>query len=278
MPSTSRGPGRENEAAASTASTRSGAERLDLVAVVERLGERLVGVEPARHHHDDLGARGGDLPQLATRDLRPGSPSGPCRPPPRSSRAPSGRRRRAGRATPAQRRAGAGHAAPPSRTASIRAASSSRSRTPRSRAPAASARRTASSSTSVRVSGSSEITSGWLGEPAGDRADVVVGDRAHRAQCLGDDQVDVEAGERLLVELVQGAALGGHLTHRGVDLARREPLRITLRVSRGRVVASGGWSHSCVTATTSSPSPSSNSISVAEGTRLAIRIRTDYAI
>src|SRR3954454_19878397 len=43
------------------------------------------------------------------------------------------------------------------------------------------------------------------------------------------------------------------------------------RVMRGSSVASGGQSHSWVTAITSSPRPSANSVSVAEGTRDTIR-------
>src|SRR3954447_25346556 len=47
---------------------------------------------------------------------------------------------------------------------------------------------------------------------------------------------------------------------------------MTLRVSLGRRSASAGKSHSCVTATTRSPRPRANSDSVADGTRLAIRM------
>ena len=50
---------------------------------------------------------------------------------------------------------------------------------------------------------------------------------------------------------------------------------MTLRVRRARVSASGGKSHSWVTATTESPAPSAKSISVADGTRLAIRMGTN---
>src|SRR5687767_14383419 len=49
------------------------------------------------------------------------------------------------------------------------------------------------------------------------------------------------------------------------------PSGISLRVSRGRSSAAEGQSHSCVTATTSSPRPSAKSASVADGTRLATR-------
>src|SRR5215203_5907586 len=46
----------------------------------------------------------------------------------------------------------------------------------------------------------------------------------------------------------------------------------TSRVTCGSSSAAGGKSHSCVTPTTSSPSPSANSSSVAWGTRLTMRI------
>ncbi len=60
-------------------------------------------------------------------------------------------------------------------------------------------------------------------QPLGDRADVVVGDRAHRAQRLGDDQVGLELREAVLVQLVDGAALLRQLAHRAVDLRGRQP-------------------------------------------------------
>src|SRR5919202_5532283 len=50
------------------------------------------------------------------------------------------------------------------------------------------------------------------------------------------------------------------------------PGPMTSRVTLGRSSASGGWSHSCVTAVTSSPSPRANNISVADGTRETIRM------
>ena len=47
---------------------------------------------------------------------------------------------------------------------------------------------------------------------------------------------------------------------------------MTSRVTFGSSSASGGWSHSWVTAVTSSPTPRANSISVADGTSDTIRI------
>ncbi len=59
--------------------------------------------------------------------------------------------------------------------------------------------------------------------PLGDRADVVVGDGADRAQRLGHDQVGRERLQHALVELVDRAALLGQLAHGAVDLVRRQP-------------------------------------------------------
>ena len=83
----------------------------------------------------------------------------------------------------------------------------------------ASASRTRSSSTSPRRLGVERDHARARLEPRGDRADVVVGDGADRAQRLGDDQVGLEVGERGLVELVERLAPPGDLAHAGVDLA-----------------------------------------------------------
>ena len=55
------GRGARSSAAASTATTRRGAERRELVGVVVGLRVRALGVVAARHHDDDLGPRRGDL-------------------------------------------------------------------------------------------------------------------------------------------------------------------------------------------------------------------------
>ena len=59
-------------------------------------------------------------------------------------------------------------------------------------------------------------------EPLGDRAHVVVRDRADGAQRLGDDQVGLQAPQGGLVELVDRAALLGQRAHGAVDLVRRQ--------------------------------------------------------
>ena len=82
-----------------------------------------------------------------------------------------------------------------------------------------------------------------------------------------------ERAQELGVELVDRVAGGGALAHRRVDLARRSrPAGSTSRVARGSARAAAGWSHSWVTAISSSPRPSAKQSSVAWGTRLTIRI------
>ena len=58
--------------------------------------------------------------------------------------------------------------------------------------------------------------------------DFVVGDRADRAQLLGDDQVGLQLAQELGIELVDGALAGDRGAHGGVDLARRQALRQTV--------------------------------------------------
>ena len=122
----------------------------------------------------------------------------------------------------ARRRAAAAHPRPPSEQRSTRNSSSLRRCSPRSGTPHSAPSRTRSASTSSRVSGSSESTSGSPGRRARDRAHVVVGDGAHGAEGLGHDQVRLEPFELFRVEPVDRLALGGELAHGGVDLAGRE--------------------------------------------------------
>ena len=60
-------------------------------------------------------------------------------------------------------------------------------------------------------------------EPLRDGADVVLGDGAHGAERLGDDQVRLQVLQLALVELVDRAALLGELAYRAVDLRGLEP-------------------------------------------------------
>ena len=60
-------------------------------------------------------------------------------------------------------------------------------------------------------------------DPLRDLDDVVVGDRADRAQRLRDDQVGLQRAQPLLVERVDRLALLGQLAHRAIDLGGREP-------------------------------------------------------
>ena len=65
---------------------------------------------------------------------------------------------------------------------------------------------------------------GGARQARGDRANVVVGDGADRAERLGDDQVGALGGKRLLIELVERIAGADQLPHPGVDLRRLEAL------------------------------------------------------
>ena len=87
----------------------------------------------------------------------------------------------------------------------------------------------ASPSTSPTVCGSSEITCGLARDLLGDRAHVVVGDRADRAQCLGDDQVGLELVQRVGVELVDRLAGERALLDGRVDLRRSSARRAARR-------------------------------------------------
>jgi hypothetical protein len=57
-----------------------------------------------------------------------------------------------------------------------------------------------------------------------DLADVVIGDGAHRAQRLGDDQIGGQLAERLGVELIDRFTGERALLDRGIDLRRGEPV------------------------------------------------------
>ena len=188
-----------------------GAERF------ERVADRSPARAPRRrtrpHGIDDdhVRARRGDLlPGDGPRAASPAPPSDVgAAGQRRSSPAPSGRRRTAGRATRGRPRAGRGA---PATASPRRARSGARAR------PAAAASSGDPGGVAERDDvvehvrerlGSSEITSRAARQPSGDRPHVVVGDGAHRAHRLGDDQVDVEARERRLVELVERPALAG---------------------------------------------------------------------
>ena len=60
-------------------------------------------------------------------------------------------------------------------------------------------------------------------DPLRDRAHVVIGHGADRAERLRHDQVRRERLQRMLVELVDRAALLGELANRAIDLVRRQP-------------------------------------------------------
>ena len=170
-----------------------GAERGQPLALLHRLRRRLLRVVAAGHRDDHLGGGGLELgPVRRARLLARGARARPRRPRARSSAGPSGRRRRSGRATRARPRAGARRLRPPARPPrSARPHPRQAPRRPR-RTPAACASRGTSASTSPRVVGSSEITSGCGGQPVGHRPHVVERDRADLADRLRHDQVHVE--------------------------------------------------------------------------------------
>ena len=219
--------------------------------------------------------RGGGhlLPSHGSRALARARRGRRCRPRPRSSPAASGRRNRAGRATrsprPARarrRRSRPDRLDPRLELGAQAAPGRRRRRTPR---PAS----TASSSTSPSREGSSESTRGRVGSRAAIATTSSAGDRADRADLLGDDQVDVESSSSVAVERVERLARADPLANRGVDLggveagrdqAPRQPRQRPRPRPDGRTRGSPRRP--------ARPSPRANSISVDEGTRLAIRI------
>ena len=135
-------------------------------------------------------------PSCGPRSARPAGRARPRRPRTRSAAASSGRRRRRGRAT----------RAPPRAPAARRARRAARGRCARPRPARGRRRRRATSvasasvrtspSTSPSVCGSSEITSGRGSIPSASALHVVVGDGAHGAQRLRDDQVGLQRAQR----------------------------------------------------------------------------------
>ena len=241
-PSTSRGPGREKVAEASIATMRRAPRAAQLVGVGVRLLQRAVGVVPARHHDDDLGAGGGDAPPSRAAEGSPGRPSTSTPPAISISCGSSGRRRTPGRATRARRRGTRRRRATASRTASTRArwratSSSAASR----RAGRLRDRPDVAQRLAERLGVQRDHLRAASAAAAADLRHLVVGDRADRAQLLRDDQVGRELGERLLVERVDRLAARGALAHGGVDLARRSgPARQHVARQWGSSAASGG--------------------------------------
>ena len=58
-------------------------------------------------------------------------------------------------------------------------------------------------------------------DPAGDLVHLAVADRAHPAQLLGQDEVGLDCGQRLLIELVQRRSAVHRRGHPRMDVARR---------------------------------------------------------
>ena len=97
--------------------------------------------------------------------------------------------------------------------------------------------------------------------------DLVRGDGADLAELLHDDDVGLHLGPALLVDRVERAAVPGvSATSRSISALVRSP--VWMRGGGDDRLRGGlrGQSHSWVTPTTSSPSPSAKSTSVAAGT------------
>ncbi len=96
---------------------------------------------------------------------------------------------------------------------------------------------------SPNVRGSSAMTCGQTGSLLRDRLDLVVADRADRAQLLRDDQVGLELAQQLLVEAVDrvaalGALADGRVDPRRVEAGRQLVAREVRQLERaGRIVA-----------------------------------------
>ncbi len=205
------------------------------------LGQRLLAVQAAGHDDDDVGPGRRDLlPGRRRASARPGSARASV--PPAASiisgtQWPAGvdgvEPLERGDPGPLERRRRGPHGVDPrlQRAPQARPAVGGAAGRPPSRS--------ASASTSPSVEGSSESTRGRLGSRAGDGDDVVVGDRADRADGLGDDQIDVELGQPLLVELVERLAALGALAYGGVDRGRRRGPRGS-RCGSGWQLAGGG--------------------------------------
>ncbi len=195
-----------------------GPERAEPLAVRRCLGQRLLAVEAAGHDDDGVGSGRRDLlPGDDARALARPRRGHRCHRPRRSSPAPSGRPRRRGRATRARR---------PGVARARRRGLARRRSSPSSRSLAGDPVRRAARRLPEPLGVGEHLAEGRGVEREHSRAarqsrrdgdDVVVGDRAHRADGLGDDQIDVELRQPLLVELVERLAALGPLAYGGVD-------------------------------------------------------------
>ena len=222
-PSTSRGPGRENQAEASATTIRSAPSARELVRVGERLLVAALDVVAARRDDDDLAAaRRATSSQERCSDGSPGRPSrssppaysiscGTQWPPTKTGSSHS---------SITTRTRGASRTA--SRTRSMRAAASWTRSTPASLASVAWASVRTSPSTSPSVCGSSETIVGT----GSMRAAIARTSSTETAQTLHSAWVTIRSGAQAaqagLVELVDRAALLGQLAHRAVDLVGRQ--------------------------------------------------------
>ena len=206
-----------------TANDAPRADARELAGMLEGLVSAPVLVIAAGHHDEDLG--------LGRRDVLPGQRLGglaghPERRLPRrrarSAGVSSARPRRRGRATRSPRPEGGCGRAP-------RGAPGRRAPRPgdqvdarRRGVPVACAMVRTSPRVSPSVFGSRAITRGFVGSSGAIVCDLVIGDGAHGAQGLCDDQIRLQPREGHAVELVDGLALERALAHGSVDLRRAQ--------------------------------------------------------
>ena len=126
--------------------------------------------------------------------------------------------------------------------------------------------------TSDRFCGLRHKTSGCLSNSAQYHAQNLGRCRTHMAEVLRDDQIRIQLSKNFAIHGVQAFGASHELANQAVDLESREAMRsrewMTTRLPR----VCAGKSHSWLTPTTSSPRPSANNISVAEGRRETMRM------
>ncbi len=112
---------------------------------------------------------------------------------------------------------------------------------------------------------------GGAENPASALLDLAQRDGADFALVLGDDQIRRGVAELVLDHAVDRQSVADQGPDLRVDLAERPLGSIFARVRAGRAVISAGKSHSCETPTRRSPRPRAQTISVALGSRVAMR-------
>ncbi len=224
IPSTSRGPGRANDALASTAHTGMPLGSTAPGDEVRGLLRRALQVVAAGRHDDDLGPRRADrLPgraeRLLTRRAEHAGPAGPLHhlghPVARGERRVGPLEHEGVGAAPAGHR-GVDPLQPLAQTGDEVLGGAG----PAAR-PAEGHHRGQHLVEGVRVDGEHVRPAAEVGEGVVDHGDV---DRAYRAQVLGDDEVGVEVGQGALVEVVEVLAGPHPLADDPVDVGGAQAL------------------------------------------------------